>query len=162
MANCKYGKDNPAYRHGMYGTPEYITWRAMIKRCANPNDPAFKNYGGRGIAVCDSWKNSFENFYADMGDRPEGLTIDRIDNDGNYEKSNCKWATRTEQVYNQRIRKDNKVGVIGVSFYEDTHKYVAGIRSNGKKYYLGCFDTIQEAARARKQGELKYRGEESA
>lgn len=88
--------------HGMDGTSEYHTWQAMIKRCHNPNDKAYKNYGARGISVCDRWRDSFVNFYADMGGRPEGLSLDRINNDGNYEPGNCRWANQATQHENRR------------------------------------------------------------
>jgi hypothetical protein len=74
----------------------------MKTRCYNPNIKKFKNHGGRGISVCDRWLNSFENFLADMGEKPTGLTLDRIDNDGNYEPSNCRWTTWSEQNKNRR------------------------------------------------------------
>jgi hypothetical protein len=86
----------------MYGTPEHKTWLSMKNRCLNPNDTRFADYGGRGITICDKWENSFETFYADMGPRPEGCSIDRIDVDGDYEPSNCRWATDTEQRRNKR------------------------------------------------------------
>ncbi len=88
-------------RHGMFKSPTYKSWQSMKTRCTNTIDKNFEHYGARGITVCDRWLNSFENFYEDMGDRPEGLSLDRIDNNGNYEKSNCKWSTRTEQGRNQ-------------------------------------------------------------
>lgn len=81
---------------------EYETWSGMIKRCYTQAHRAYANYGGRGIAVCDRWRESFENFHADMGDRPAGLSIDRIDNNGNYEPSNCRWATCKQQSRNTR------------------------------------------------------------
>lgn len=91
-------------RHGKHGTSEYNIWQQMRYRCGNSNHPHYRNYGGRGIRVCDRWQ-SFDSFYADMGPRPLGLSLDRIDNDGNYELTNCRWATRSQQNKNQRPRK---------------------------------------------------------
>lgn len=87
-------------------TPEYACWNNMKSRCYSPKWPAFKHYGGRGIRVCERWLLSFENFLADMGERPSNKhSIDRFpNNDGNYEPSNCRWATRKEQSSNQRKR----------------------------------------------------------
>ena len=80
----------------------YNRWQAMLTRCRNPNVSNYKNYGGRGISVCDRWMQ-FENFYADMGDPPDGASLDRIDNQGNYEPQNCRWSDRKEQNRNRRI-----------------------------------------------------------
>jgi hypothetical protein len=86
--------------------PEWTAWRNMKMRCYNPNDIGFGNYGGRGITVCDRWMNSFESFISDMGRKPSrGHSLDRIDNNGNYEPANCRWATRTEQGCNQRTNR---------------------------------------------------------
>lgn len=95
-------------------TPEYRSWRSMITRCYNSNLPSYKNYGARGISVCGRWRNSYEAFLQDMGRRPTlKHTLDRIDNDGNYEPSNCRWATRTGQVRNRRDTR--RVVVNGIS-----------------------------------------------
>ena len=88
---------------------EYSTWRGMIQRCHNPLAFGYENYGGRGIKVCEEWRTDFRNFLADMGRKPgRGYSIDRVDVNGNYEKSNCKWATSAEQALNKRPRR--KVG----------------------------------------------------
>lgn len=121
--------------HGKEGTKIYNIWKAMKKRCNNPNDPSYCNYGGRGIKVCDKWEESFENFYEDMGDRPEGKSIERIDNNKGYCPENCVWETRRKQNINQRIRKDNSTGVKGVckSKIGEYVSYVAYARGEGGK-----------------------------
>lgn len=88
-------------KHGMRRTPTYNSWQGMKSRCYRTTDPDFYRYGARGIKVCDHWKDSFENFYKDMGDRPAGKSLDRIDNDSNYKPENCRWSTCKEQQNNR-------------------------------------------------------------
>jgi hypothetical protein len=87
--------------HGKFGTKVYWAWSHMIQRCTNKNSERFPHYGGRGILPCEEWLK-FENFYADMGDPPEGTTLDRKDNDLGYFKDNCRWATQDEQNNNKQ------------------------------------------------------------
>jgi hypothetical protein len=96
---CKSGGWNRT--HGASGTPTFQTWRGMFSRCFDPGHESYEDYGGRGIKVCDRWLE-YENFVADMGQRPVGMTLDRENTDGNYEPGNCRWATNREQQTNKR------------------------------------------------------------
>lgn len=142
---------------GLSGHHMYKAWYAMIDRCYNPNNINYHNYGGRGIKVCDRWRRSFKNFLEDVSDRPKkGYSIDRIDTNGNYEPSNCRWATQQVQVINRRMSNKNKTGFTGVFYIEKKKKWLASIRINGKSINLGTYDNINDAVVARKNAENKY------
>lgn len=106
---------NARKRHGKSGSRLYLIWRGMKDRCQRKNNKSYPRYGGRGIGVCQRWDNSFEVFAADIGERPSPLhSIDRINNDGNYEPGNCRWATRKEQA-NNRSRRMAPMDIPGIS-----------------------------------------------
>lgn len=94
-------------KHGYEGSKTYTTWSAMKARCTNKNNDNYFNYGGRGITFCERW-NKFENFLEDMGERPEDMELDRIDNEGNYESNNCRWVTKSQNALNRRKRKTKR------------------------------------------------------
>lgn len=146
-------KSNPRWIGGSKNgkqTTLYVRYRKMIDRCFKPNDKNFKHYGGRGITVCSRWVGDltgFRNFRADMGDDCEGLCLDRIDVNGNYEPTNCRWATTTVSAINIRARVDNKSGFRGVYIERRSGKYHAGIQVNGKKIKSKGLATAIEAAK---------------
>lgn len=122
----------------------YQCWQAIKQRCFNEKSHAYASYGGRGITMSPEWKASFENFLSDMGDPPDGMSIDRIDNDGNYEAGNCRWATARDQILNQRAR-GGASQYRGVSLQRG-RKWRASLKVNGKSIYLGEFRTELTAA----------------
>lgn len=142
----------------MCDTSTYTIWEGIIQRCKNTKNKAYLNYGGRGISVCEEW-TKFENFYKDMGERPNGLTIERKNNELGYFKENCCWATWYKQNQNQRPRLDNTTNVAGCSWHKQAKKYQVRINANNKRYNVGLFKTIEGARMARKQAEQKYWGQ---
>lgn len=108
--------------HGLSSTAYYKAWFGMLQRCENKNHTAWKRYGGRGIKVCERW-HAFENFLADMGQRPEGATIERVENNGNYEPGNCCWATRSEQQNNRSTNRIVEVDGIKMTFAQAAKKF---------------------------------------
>ncbi len=102
------GSDAPSYKHGAWGKPVFGIWKHMISRCYNPANQSYQRYGARGIKVCERWRDDYFAFEADMGPRPEGMSIDRIDNDRGYEPGNCRWATDETQGRNRRCVKLTK------------------------------------------------------
>lgn len=144
-----------ATKHGMYKSREYSTWLNMHQRCKNPNRHEYKRYGGKGITVCERW-NKFENFYADMGQRPKETSIDRINSNGNYEPCNCRWATAREQEYNKKPTNKNTSGTKGVSRFNRDNKWRAYLTLDGKQLHLGYYQTFFAACYARHAAELQY------
>ena len=135
--------------HGLSNTRLNRIWRSIKDRTLNTNHKAYQYYGGRGITMCEEWKNDAKAFYdwamTNGYEENKGLSIDRIDNDRGYSPENCRWTTKTIQMRNQRIRKDNTSGYKGVSYYKKANKYVVHIRVNSKKIHLGYFKTAIEA-----------------
>ncbi len=140
--------------HGMFNTKEYKAWAHMKERCNNKNCKVYKSYGGRGIKVCIEWSQSFKEFFKDMGYCPQGFSLDRIDNNGNYEPSNCKWSSATEQLANRRPF--GKSGVRGVHL--NGGKFYARIMYGGTTYQLGSSKKLSEAKALREQAEIRVYG----
>lgn len=146
-------------RHGMKGTPEYNTWQNIKDRCTNPKNQDYHIYMGKGIGICDEWKNSFVKFFEHVGKRPEGMTsLDRIDSNKNYEPGNVRWADATTQARNKGIYKNNKSGYPGVWWNKTNNNWRVGINVDGKNIELGSFprDEKEKAIKVRKEAELKY------
>lgn len=142
--------------HGMSSSDTYKTWTSMIQRVTNPNNKRFSDYGGRGITVCEKWLD-FEGFYEDMGDRPEGKTLDRVDNNLGYYKDNCKWSTLSEQQSNRRPSKSSKTR-LGVSFCKQTQKWKARLVVDKTPIWLGRYSEYEDACSAVEFAEIKYLG----
>lgn len=134
--------------------PLYRTWADVKTRTSNPNDKQYQDYGGRGIKMCERWQGlyGFDNFVEDMGERPENHSLDRIDNDGDYCKENCRWATRHQQCANRRDNNET----VGVCWHKQRTKWLAQIMVRGKQKSLGRFTSYEEAVAARKAAEEKY------
>jgi hypothetical protein len=136
--------------HGLTGTRLYRIWSNIKDRTLNPKNKKYSDYGGRGITICEEWKNDFMSFYnwamSNGYEENKGLSIDRIDNDGNYCPENCRWTTQTIQSRNTRIQKNNTSGYRGVNYRKSTGKYQVEITVNNKKIHLGTFPTAVEGA----------------
>lgn len=149
-------------RHGLKNTHQaiYDIWVSMKARTLNPNCPDYKDYGGRGIKICDRWLHNFDNFYYDMGPRPTPQhSIDRKDNGGDYSPENCRWATPLEQSWNKGKVQRNTSGYIGVTWRKDDLKWQAQIGVERKLIVLGRFNDPIEAAITYDIAAIFFRGE---
>ena len=145
---CQRGK---GFKHGLNKHKFYKTWKDMIRRCTNPNATHYKDYGARGITVCEEWLD-IRNFVAwaeETYPHTEGYTLDRIDNNKGYSPENCTWSDKTTQCINRRIMKNNKSGYVGVRYHSRDGVWTAYISVNNTRKYIGTFKTIEEAVLAR-------------
>ena len=135
--------------HGLSHNQFYKTWKNMMERCNNLKNKHYQSYGGRGISVCTDWQD-LANFVSWAEETYiEGMTMDRINNDGNYEPTNIRWADKTTQALNRRMKSINTSGYTGVSYLKTKNKWTANIGINNKLKHLGQFSTIEEAVLAR-------------
>lgn len=162
--SCGCLKVNGMKTHGMYDTKFYAVWKAMKQRCLNPKNQCYKNYGGRGIVLCEEWKQ-FTNFKHDMYENyllsvnkvgVKNTSLDRINNNEGYHKENCRWVSRSIQSFNRRSVPNTKSGVRGVHQRKDTLKWEARIKVNGKTKGLGNYVNKEDAIQARREAELLY------
>lgn len=136
--------------HNLHSHRLYNTWAHILYRCYSPSSKDYKNYGARGITVCDEWRETPAQFINDMFPSfVEGLTIDRIDSNKGYSKDNCRWATKSEQSINRRLPKNNTSGFMGINYVPQSLKFRARISLNKVRVHIGDYDTILEAAIAR-------------
>ena len=149
--SCGCQKNKQKITHGLTNSRFYSTWVDMVKRCSDIKNKDYKDYGGRGITVCEEWLD-IRNFIAwcDLTyPNIEGVSLDRIDNDGNYEPSNCRWVTKSEQVINQRMKITNTSGYKGVIWNKKNSNWAAVIGIATKKVYIGSFKIKEDAVLAR-------------
>lgn len=138
----------------------YSVWEGIHQRCDNPHNKAYHNYGGRGIKMCSEWRESYPRFreWAYQNGYAEGLQIDRINNDGNYEPSNCRFVSPTANAQNRRVPKNNTSGYSGIEYRPKQHDYRVVISVGGVHQHVGLYASLEEAVAARKEAELKYWG----
>ena len=142
--------------HGLTESTTYKSWLSMKERCTNPNSNSYKSYGAKGIKVCQEWLESFEKFLEDMGERPNGTTLNRKGSADTYCKENCEWSTLSVQGFDQKKNITNTSGKTGVAPTKNG-KWVAYIDCE-KRIHLGTFENFEEAVSVRKEAELKYFG----
>ena len=156
--SCGKGLCNHAVKHGLSFSKEYQLYSSIKGRCYTKSATGYESYGGAGIKMCDRWlgDHGFENFLQDMGEVPEGLSLDRIDVYGDYSPDNCRWANQSLQSYNTKKKVTNTSGRTGVGSYKG--KWVASITVDSKYKALGTYEVFEDAVKAREDAELKYFG----
>ena len=158
-----YSRENVSKLKRIHGgtidqTKGYGAWMRMISRCEDTKNPDYPEWGGRGISVCEEWRDSFETFIKDMGERPKGYLLDRIDPNGNYEPSNCRWADPSLSGFNTRKLKRNTSGRTGVNLMKSGNWQVR-VTINYETRSLGTFSTFEQACKVREDWELANFGE---
>ena len=149
--SCGCQKNKQKITHGLGKNKFYKTWYGMLQRCNNPKNSSYKNYGGRGITVCEEWLDvvNFVAWAEATHPNIEEVTLDRINNDKGYNPENCTWSDKTTQAINQRMKKNNKSGYVGVRYHSRNKKWGAYIRINKISKQIGSFKVIEEAVLAR-------------
>ncbi len=143
----------PPTTHGWCGTPEWKSWQAMIARCEKEKSHGYKNYGGRGIKICQRRRHSFESFLGDLGPKPSPQhTLGRIDVDGDYSPENCRWETRSRQAMGKRPLKRNTSGFTGVVFHKWSGRWMVTFRGT----FLGYFSDPKEASSVYEKSKSEY------
>lgn len=156
--SCGCGQKEGVTKHGLHGTKIYHAWRAMFNRCYNQKNENYSRYGGRGIKVCDRWKE-FKSFHEDMGyGHADNLQLDRIDNNGDYRPENCRWVTTQQNCFNRNGRGGTSQ-YKGVYWNRRASKWIAKIVKDGKYYHLGSFDEERLAATAYNEAAIKFHGQ---
>lgn len=122
--------------------PLYTVWKGIRRRCLNPQAPHFHRYGGRGIRVCDRWRDSFAAFVQDMGERPDGYTLERLDNDGHYEPQNCRWVSRKDQALNKANTR--KVVIGGMEYKASVLAELSGLKTDTIMARATTCSTLEE------------------
>lgn len=150
--NC--GCKGRNFQHGMTKTRTFKSWDSMLQRCLNSNDPSFPRYGGRGISICKRWRESFEAFLSDMGERPEGMSLDRIDNDKGYSPRNCRWADASLQQRNTKVSKHLTVNGRTMALIEWARESGLEYSTLLRRYKAGWdhADIVGRPSRNRKKG----------
>lgn len=163
--NKQRSKERTTHGESANKSGAYRTWTAMLRRCRDQNHKDYSRYGAIGITVCDRWDTqsggSYLNFLEDMGSRPHGKTLNRVNGAMVYSKETCEWATIQEQVRDQKIRTTNKSGLRGVRIKKKVSGdefYEVSIYAQGKYKYIGIFSDKESAFNARKEAEIKYYG----